>query len=201
MEQAFTIWKNHPSFTAETAEYTRLVTTGERTGSPAAEGTLDDTKLGLLMSDLYEVVFQINYEHWANYYFSQSFQQQLNNGQLAGERLGKDIGSQIAIERGLEQAFNDRFIAEGRAAYQDSYHEAYTNTFYDTYDDYAKHPHLEVNIERVIGTVDDGIIQPGEPIQLEYSLTNIGGVGANVAVSVTGSIQNQTSNRRQESRH
>lgn len=190
MSRAFTLWKNHPSFTEDVAVYSRFVTTEERTGTPADEGTLDDTKLGLLMSDLYEVVFQLNYEHWANYYFSQAFQQQLNNGQLAGERLGEDIGSQIAIERGLEKAFNERFISEGRSAHQESYHEAYTNTFYDTYDDYAKNPHLELKIERVIGTVDDGIIQPGEPIQLEYSITNIGGVSAPVSPSVSGSIQN-----------
>mgnify|MGYP001167581418 CR=1 FL=1 len=195
MNRAFNVWKNHPYFTDDVAVYSRFVNTGERTGAPASEGTVDDTKLGLLMSDLYEVVFQVNYEHWANYYFSKSFQQQLNNGQLAGERLGKDIGSQIAIERGLEQAFNDRFIAEGRAAYQDSYHDAYTNTFYDTYDDYAKTPHLELSIDRVIGTVDDGIIQPGEPIQLEYRITNIGGVSATGDINVKGSIQNQTTQR------
>ena len=46
----------------------------------------------------------------------------------------------------------------------------------------------------MIGTVDDGIIQP-EPIQLEYSLTNIGGVPANVDINVTGSIQNPTKQR------
>lgn len=195
MNHAFQVWKNHPYFSEDVAVYSRLINTGERTGTPAAEGTVDDTKLGLLMSDLFEVVFQVSYEHWANYYYSQSFQQHLNSGHLAGERLGEEIGSQIAIERGLEQAFNDRFIAEGQFAFQESYHDAYTNTFTDTYDDYAKHPHLELKIDRVIGMVDDGIIQPGEPIQLEYRITNVGGVSATADINVKGSIINPTKQR------
>ena len=190
MNTAFTLWQNHPSFTVDVAEYTRLRSTGERTGTPAETGSLDDTKLGLLMSDLYEVVFEMNYQHWANHYFSQSFQQQLFVGQQAGETLGKEIGSEIAREKGLEKVFNERFVAEGSAAYQNAYGDAYTNTFYDTYEDYANHPHVELKIIQVIGAVDDGIIQPGEPFQLEYSLTNIGGASAAVNPKVSGSVQN-----------
>ena len=43
-----------------TLPYTLDSSPQENERSPAAEGTLDDTKLGLLMSDLYEVVFQVN---------------------------------------------------------------------------------------------------------------------------------------------
>ena len=195
MTRAFGVWRNHPSFTAEALLYSNLLTSGVRTGAPAPEGTLDETKLGLLMSDLYKEVFNANYQHWANHYFSLGFEQQLNVGQSDGAALGRGIGETIAKERGLEQAFNERFIAEGKAAYADTFQEFYTKSFNTTYDEYNNNPHIELNIDAVVGTVDDGIIQPGEPIQLQYSLTNIGGVSAPVDIGISGSIQNATSQR------
>ena len=49
---------------------------------------------------------------------------------------------------------------------------------------------MEVQFVRLVGQVDDGIIQPGEKINGVFTLTNIGGVPSKVEVLLTGNVEN-----------
>lgn len=193
MDSAFELWKNHPSFTGEASVYSRYLTTQERASTSMTPTELGNSKQGALLSDLYKEVFTANYQHWANHYFSQSFKQQMTIGQRDGETLGTNIGTLIAKEQGLERAFNARYVSEGKNAFLNAFNNSYTDGFKATHEDFLNNPHLEVNIEGVVGTVDDGIIQPGESIRLEISVTNIGGQSSPMVLKLSGNVQNTQS--------
>jgi hypothetical protein len=155
-------------------------TTGQQTG-------------GELITDfktIWKDAFVASYAYYANFYFSKSFHENIDMGQVHGEGLGIQVGKRVARTKGLERAFNTKFKESSRASYRSAFSEAYAQSFEATFADYSNNAKLSIDLIEVVGADNDGIIQPGERIALKFKITNAGGVGSNLRVSAKGDLQN-----------
>ena len=138
---------------------------------------------------VFERGFKKAYHDYIAYFFSQGAYQGYEHGLNYGNIVGTQLGQKIAQQTGMIQEFDRQFKAESITTYPESYANAYRQSFESTYTEYATNPKLSVRIDRVIGHSDDGILSPGEPVSLLFTLTNIGGVAPdNVTVTLEGNV-------------
>jgi hypothetical protein len=147
---------------------------------------------GELITDfktIWRDAFVSSYAYYANYFFSKSFHENVDMGQLNGEAIGVQVGKRIARTRGLQVAFDAKFKESSQSSYRGSFTEAYTSSFQTTFADYSRNPKLSIELIEVVGADNDGIIQPGERIGVKFKVVNAGGVGTQLNVSLTGDVQ------------
>ncbi|MEI7455576.1 MAG: hypothetical protein WCK93_02530 [Nitrosomonadales bacterium] len=141
------------------------------------------------LQDAFERGFKKAYRDYIAYYFSQGAYQGYEHGLNYGNIVGTQLGQKIAQQSGMIQEFDRQFKAESVAAYSGAYANTYRQSFETTYADYATHPKLSARVDSVIGKSDDGILSPGEPVSLIFTLTNTGGVAPdNVTVTLDGNL-------------
>ena len=141
------------------------------------------------LQEVFERGFKKAYRDYIAYYFSQGAYQGYEHGLNYGNIVGRQLGEKIAQQTGMIQAFDRQFKAESVAAYPESYASAYRQSFESTYTEYATNPKLSARVDSVIGKSNDGILSPGEPIALTFTLTNYGGVPPdNVTVTLDGNL-------------
>ncbi len=162
-------------------DYDRLAT------DPAAP---IDPATGKKLVDIFRDAFVKTYQYYVSFYFSVNFQTSLEMGQLQGESLGVQIGKRIAQTKGLSKAFDVKFKESSRASYRGSFEDSYKKDFNGTFEDYANNPKLSINFIDLVGKDTDGIIQPGEEFGVIFNITNAGGRGTGLNVSVSGNVQN-----------
>jgi hypothetical protein len=138
---------------------------------------------------VFERGFKKAYRDYIAYFFSQGAYQGYEHGLNYGNIVGTQLGQKLAQQSGMIQEFDRQFKAESVAAYPDAYASAYRQSFEANYAEYANNPKLSVHVDGVIGHSDDGILSPGEPISLIFTLTNAGGVAPdNVTVTLDGNV-------------
>lgn len=160
------------------------VTTNPTTGQQTGGDLVTDFR------NIWRDAFVSSYAYYANFYFSKNYHENIDVGQVHGEGLGVQIGKRIARTKGLEKAFNTSFKESSRSSYRSAFTQAYSSSFESTFADYSNNAKLSIDLLEVVGADDDGIIQPGERIALKFKITNAGGVGSNLRVSVKGDVQN-----------
>jgi len=149
-----------------------------------------DPTSGKALTAIFKEAFAKTYEYYANFYFSVNFHQNIDQGQLNGEALGTQIGKRIARTTGLAKAFDKKFKESSQSSYRNAFVGAYSSSFESTYDDYANNPKITIDFTDVIGADNDGIIQPGENFGVAFKITNAGGKGTGLNISVSGNVQN-----------
>lgn len=141
------------------------------------------------LQEVFEHSFKKAYRDYIAYYFSQGAYQGYEHGLNYGNIVGTQLGQKLAQQSGMIQEFDRQFKAESASAYPESYANAYRKSFDATYADYATHPQLSASVDAVLGQSDDGILSPGEPIALSFTLKNAGGVAPdNVTVTLDGNL-------------
>jgi hypothetical protein len=141
------------------------------------------------LQEVFERGFKKAYRDNIAYFFSQGAYQGYEHGLNYGNIVGTQLGQKIAQQTGMIQEFDRQFKAESVAAYPVAYANAYQQSFVANYAEYANNPKLAVRVDSVIGHSDDGILSPGEPVSLLFTLTNIGGVAPdNVTVTLDGNV-------------
>jgi hypothetical protein len=134
---------------------------------------------------VFEDVFREAYAKYIDYYFPKEFGRELDEGQALGEVVGERLGRRVAQYKGMRQAFNSKFRDSAQASYKDAWHSAYTSTFGETFSYYNTHEILSLEFKGIIGETTDGIIQAGERIKAEFTVTNEGGRGVELKTTMT----------------
>ncbi|NDG85838.1 MAG: hypothetical protein EBX52_12490, partial [Proteobacteria bacterium] len=153
--------------------------------APGAPATTQQT---VDLKEIFKRSFANAYGYYVNYYFSQNFYTQLDEGQRIGETLGKIVGTQYAKNSAEVKAFNQKFRRDEKEAYFNVYSGAYTTAFNQTYQDYLNNPKPEIDDFTIIDEVDDGIIQPGEKFAVAFKVKNFGGKGSMASARVDGAL-------------
>lgn len=138
---------------------------------------------------VFRQAFVGSYGYYISYYFSRTFHENLEQGALEGEMVGTQIGKRLANYVGMERAFNKKFKDSSAASFRDAFVGAYTGGFNTTFQDYATSPKLSISFDSIVGSVNDGIIQPGEVFSAKFTVKNVGGVGTPLNASVTGDVE------------
>ncbi len=167
---------------------------GERPGNPNPPMTPIPPTTPVNPEVDFKVIFKDAFIQVYNLYalaeYSRNYHMSLDLGQRDGELTGTEIGLEIAFKKGLAQGFNRKFAQVSYSAYQNAFINSYSKGFLSTYDYYKNNPVLSLNFQNIIGLDEDGVVQPGEPLDIKFKVTNAGGVGTQLSYSVSGDIEN-----------
>ncbi len=152
--------------------------------------TTIDAASGKRLVDIFRDSFVKTYQYYVSFYFSVNFNTNLEMGQLQGESLGTQIGKRIAQTKGLAKAFDAKFLESSRSSYRGAFESTYRRDFTATYEDFANNPKLTIDFVNIVGKDNDGIIQPGEDFGVIFKISNAGGRGTGLNISVSGNVQN-----------
>ncbi len=129
------------------------------------------------------------YSAYAPAEYSRSYHMALDIGQRDGETSGAEVGIEIAHTKGLARAFNRKFAEMSYTNYQASYSNSYASGFQSTYEYFKTHPVLSLNFIGIIGSDDDGVVQPAEPFSAKFKVTNAGGISSPLKYTISGDIE------------
>lgn len=169
-----------PQYEALGTDQVQVPVQNPQPGAPATTAQIVELK------EIFRKSFINAYGWYVNYYFSQNFYTNLDEGQRVGESIGKQVGLRYAREAGLVQSFNDKFKRDERAAYEGVYADAYLRGFQQTFMDYSNNPKPEVDNFELIGELDDGILQPGERLAVSFRVKNYGKPGTTGTATLEG---------------
>jgi hypothetical protein len=182
---AFQQWVSRPIDTKPQYEAlgTDSVIVPVQNPAPGAPATTQQT---VDLKEIFKKSFINAYGYYVNYYFSQGFYTNMDEGQRVGETLGRIAGTQYAKNSAEVKAFNQKFRRDEKEAYFNVYNGAYTTAFNETYQDYLNHPKPEIDDFAIIDDVDDGIIQPGERFAVSFKVKNYGGKPSVLTARIDG---------------
>ncbi len=175
-ERALTHWFNAPIDTRPKFDNLNNPPLADAAGAP------------IDLKEVYKSAFRNSYSWYVSYHFSQAFHTNMDEGQVAGEAVGVQIGKRVAHYKGLEAAFDRKFKESSELSFRDAFVGQYTGKFQSVFADYLNNPKLSIQFEAVLGTVNDGIIQPGEQVGVRFRVKNLGGVPTPLNVSLTGDV-------------
>jgi len=138
--------------------------------------------------EIFKSAFLDAYSRIAPFQYYRAFNENIDNGQNDGQDRGEQIGRIMAFKKGLIIAFDRKYQSLSLSAYRNSFSQSYMDSFVKTYDFYKTNPVLTLNFTDVFGQTDDGVTQPGENFGVVFDVTNAGGVGANLAYTVSGDV-------------
>ncbi|PIS09772.1 MAG: hypothetical protein COT73_12990 [Bdellovibrio sp. CG10_big_fil_rev_8_21_14_0_10_47_8] len=142
----------------------------------------------LNLQEYFRTGFNSAYADAARYFYNVEFQNNIDDGYRAGTEVGSDVGDKVAYMTGQRIGFNRLFLVASGEAYRTSYINSFYDGFQKTYDNYAGRAIVSVSLKRVIESNNNGILEPGEVFATEFTLSNEGGVDADVSISVTGQV-------------
>lgn len=122
--------------------------------------------------------------------YSRNYHSTIDDGQRDGEVIGYEVGSEIAQKKGLARAFNRNYAQTSFNSYQTSFVTTYSTSFNNTFNFYKNNAVLSLNFLGIIGTEDDGVVQPGESFGVKFKVTNAGGVPSKLTYTIAGDVEN-----------
>lgn len=140
------------------------------------------------LQQIFRRSFGNSYEYYVNYYFSREMWRSLGDGQTTGELVGIQLGKRLALYAGIEKAFNRKFNESAKSTFLNAFESTYSNAFNSTYDFYANNAVLSLSFTGIEGLDADGIIRTGEVFSAFFTVQNLGGVGVDLQVSVSGDV-------------
>jgi hypothetical protein len=151
------------------------------------------TVTGCATIDL-QAVFQRSFLDVYRFYVGHAYSSRLYDGLDAGYRegsaVGAELGRRIAQTRGMVQAFDESFKERTRSTYASAFQRGYESGFRTEFEAYRTSPGVRLEVIDVIGSVADGILQPGETFSLTFRVTNAGGVRTTISGRVSGTVEN-----------
>jgi len=145
------------------------------------------------LKEIYKQAFIANYNQFGPYEYNNAYNDTIDDGTNAGYYVGAQVGKRLAYLTGEMDAYNTMFRQRESQAYQSGYTSALLDPhggFGSTYQTYATSAQIGVDQFTVTGMRDDGIIEPGEQILGSFTLSNYGGVDADLPVTLEGDVSN-----------
>ncbi len=151
---------------------------------------------------IFKQAFFEQYGTWSQAHYARHFYRGLDAGSDLGYTVGYNLSRQSTYYQAQAEELDRVYAERSRAAYDAAYVDGtgdpgghgdldgYRNGFHDTMETYKTQPvvSLEVTGVESLDPVADGIISPGEPIGLVFTLTNLGLVAAPWEATVAGRI-------------
>ena len=131
---------------------------------------------------IFKQAFFEEYSAWKGAYYSRHFYRALDGGMDLGYNVAYSLARQSTYYQAQAEELDRVYAERSKAAYDAAYvdgtddRNGYRNSFHDTVETYKTHPVVSLEITGVesLDPVDDGIISPGEPVGLVFTLTNLG---------------------------
>ncbi|MBY0471108.1 hypothetical protein K2X30_08080 [bacterium] len=135
---------------------------------------------------LWEESFKKTYAYYVEYFFATAYSAAVNEGCSVGSDIGRSMGLAYAEQAAAYEAYNKKYQDDSIQGYSESFSANYESSFKSTFTEYFTNPKIQVNDLQFFGKVTDDINRPGEEIRAQFAITNLGGRGKQVAVSIQG---------------
>ncbi|MCP3964568.1 MAG: hypothetical protein GY719_42610 [bacterium] len=143
---------------------------------------------------IFKQAFLQEYDSRSYSYYARYFRRGLDEGADLGYSVGYSLGRQSTYYRAQAEELERAYAQRSKAAFDASYADGtggrngYRNGFRDTVEAYRTRPVVSLELTGVesLDTVDDGIISPGEPVALVFTLTNLGLVSTRWQATIAG---------------
>jgi hypothetical protein len=142
------------------------------------------------LQGVFQRSFADAYAYHVGYAFSSMLNAGLDDGYRQGIVVGTELGRRMALSHGMVLGFNETFRTRSRTAFVFAYELAYSASFDTEFEAHATRPVLSVELIDVVGSVADGVLEPGESFALRYRIVNSGGVPSSLTGVISGGVDN-----------
>lgn len=136
----------------------------------------------------FEETFHSAYPEQASFYYSNKFYRALDVGTEQGMKAGVAIGEALRRSETMRKHVNARYRETVPQAFEKTYEEAYREAFDAFVAQRKAGPILSYANVKVVGVTDDGILTPGEGLEVHLDVKNIGLKEGNVTIELQGSV-------------
>ena len=143
---------------------------------------------------IFETEFREAYKFYGLRVYRYTYRVSLDDGYQSGFDIGQEAAAVRSHGQGYRAALNNEFAEASRQAYRDRYRSAFAQAFSSAYQRLENGAFLDAySLHKMVGELDDGIIQPGECSRLDASVRNYGGQPVDVTLNKAGQINQEVS--------